>query len=334
MYHPRLYGAYYDMGLKYGSLLLEKANFKLPEISKEKQRFGLQSYEVLRDYYPEVVEEISGFAAGIEDKPENVGAFLLSLAAFNTTAQCSVFAYREEGAVIVGRNYDMLFELKKFTESSLIAPQDHYSYISQSDVFIGRADGLNERGLFVAMSFVNGREVQPGVGFHLLVRKALECCCTTQEAINLLAAAPVATANNYLLADSTGDIAVLESAPGRSQVRRPAEGEPFIYITNQFISPEMQPFDAGGVQWSKSTARNAGLQERLSRVRHMDLAVAKDILADKCICLDLKQAKFGTIWSVVASLTDLQIERAETKPSPTNFKPDTRLDWWLKKRST
>ena len=52
----------------------------------------------------------------------------------------------------MAENYDMLFEFKKFTESSLIAPRDKYAYISQSDVFIGRSDGINEKGLFIAMS--------------------------------------------------------------------------------------------------------------------------------------------------------------------------------------
>lgn len=79
MYHPRLYGRYYDMGFKYGKLLYEKVNFGVPIISNEKMDFGLKSYQMLREYYPEVIEEIEGFACGIQDRPEVLGAFLLSL---------------------------------------------------------------------------------------------------------------------------------------------------------------------------------------------------------------------------------------------------------------
>ncbi|MEL6536359.1 MAG: C45 family peptidase [Bacteroidota bacterium] len=331
MYHPRLCGSFYDMGFKYGNLLYEKVKFTLPKITQEKTDFGLQSYQKLQAFYPELVEEIRGFAEGIRDTPENLAAFLLSLGIFETTGQCSVFAYRNDSSVVVGRNYDMLYDFKKFTESSLIAPTGKHAYISQSDVFIGRCDGVNEQGLSVAMSFVNGTQVQPGIGFHMIVRKVLETCSSTAEAIELIRETTVSSANNFLLADPQGDIAVVESAPQQSAVRRPAGNDRFLFITNQFISEAMQPLDRGGVAWSKSRERYQGLQERLGSASAMDLATAKDILSDTCVCLDLRKEKFGTIWSVVAHLTDLTIERAETKPKGTNYKPETRLDWWLKK---
>lgn len=334
MYHPRLYGEFYEMGLKYGKLLYEKANFVLPIISKKEMEFGLESYKELKLFYPEVVEEIEGFAKGIEDKPENVGAFLLSLGIFNQTGQCSVFAYKNEDSTIIGRNYDMLFEFKKFTESSLIAPQDKFSYISQSDVFIGRSDGINEKGLSIAMSFVNGTEIQYGVSFHFIVRKILEECQNTKQAIELIQSAKVSTANNFLIADKNGDIVVVESAPQKSHVRKPNHNESFIYITNEFISKEMQSYDCGGVEWSKSTERYNGLKDRLQSIKQMDMGKAKEILSDKCVCLNLRKEKFGTIWSVVADLNKLEIERAESKPTISNYKPETRLDWWMKKNAT
>ena len=321
------------MGLKYGTLLREKAGFTIPGISKQKTEFGLESYTELKSYYPAVIEEIKGFAKGIEDKPEKLGAFLLSLGHFDATGQCSVFAFKNKSSVIIGRNYDMLFELKKFTESSLIAPRDKYSYLSQSDVFIGRSDGINERGLSIAMSFVNGTAVQPGVSFHFIVRKVLENCSTTEQAIRLIQETKVSSANNFLIADRSGDMAVVESAIQTNKTRRPENHENFIYITNQFITEEMKPFDKGGVEWSKSTERYNGLKDQLNAIKEISLPKAKAILSDKCVCLDLRKEKFGTIWSVVANLNELRIERAESKPKVTNYKPETRLDWWLKKRA-
>ncbi len=332
MYHPRLYGEFYDMGLKYGTLLREKANFILPEISKQKNEFGLKSYWELKHFYPEVIDEINGFATGIKAKPENLGAFLLSLGIFETSGQCSVFAFKNNDSLIFGRNYDMLFDLKKFTESSLIAPKGKYAYISQSDVFIGRSDGINEKGLSVAMSFVNGTDIQPGIGFHFIIRKILEDCETVDQSINLILNTKVASANNFLIADQSGNMAVVESAPQKSIVRYPEHDENYIYITNQFESKMMRPYDQGGVEWSKSAERYKGLSNKLSSLESMDLNKAKYILSDECVCLNLKKEKFGTIWSVVADLNQLKIERAETKPKPTNYKPEKRLDWWLKKR--
>ncbi len=332
MYHPRLYGEFFEMGLTYGSLLA-KNGFTLPKISEEKREFGLASYAQLPDFYPELVEEIEGFAKGIKEKPENLGAFLMSLGVDGSTAQCSVFAFRNKESVIAGRNYDMLFAFRKFTESSLIAPKDKYAYISQSDVFIGRSDGINEKGLFIAMSFVNGTEIQPGIGFHFMVRKVLENCSSAQQAVDVILKTKVSAANNFLIADPTGELAVVESAPQASTVRRPERDEDFIFITNQFMTREMVRFDRGGVEWSKSVDRYNGLREHLQSLRQMDLDRAKAVLSDKCVCLDLKKEQFGTIWSVVAELNTLKIERAESKPKVTNYKPETRLDWWLKKRS-
>ncbi|GAB3655943.1 C45 family autoproteolytic acyltransferase/hydolase [Echinicola sediminis] len=333
MYHPRLYGDFYAMGYKYGKLLYDKVKFSIPELSKEKHNFGLASYRILADYYPEAIKEIEGFADGIQDRPENLGAFLLSLGIFDTTGQCSVFAFKNDDSVIIGRNYDMLYAFKKFTESSLIASKDKYAYISQSDVFIGRSDGINEKGLSIAMSFVNGTMVQPGIGFHFIVKKVLENCSTTEQAIDLIQGTKVSSANNFLIADKAGELAVVESAPQKSTVRRPDNKQPFIYITNQFISPEMESLDKGGVAWSKSSERYKGLEERLKSLKKMDLSKAKEILSDTCVCLDLKKQKFGTIWSVVAELKGLVIERAESKPRLTNYKMESRLDWWLNKRN-
>lgn len=332
MYHPRLYGDFYDMGLKYGSLLLDKVNFNLPKISKEKHDFGLESYKELQNFYPEVIEEINGFAKGINDKPEQVGAFLLSLGVFNSTGQCSVFAFKNNSSVVFGRNYDMLHAFKKFTESSLIAPKDKYAYISQSDVFIGRSDGINEKGLAIAMSFVNGNKVQPGISFHFMIRKVLEECESTKQAIDLIQNTKVSAANNFLIADRTGDIVVVESCPQMACVRRPNPHENFITVTNQFQLTEMKEHEKGGVAWSKSLERYEGLEKQLSALTNIDLTIAKEILSNKCVCLDLKKQGFGTIWSVVSDLNQLTIERAETKPKATNYKADTRLNWWLRKR--
>lgn len=333
MYHPRLYGEFYEMGLKYGKLLYEKANFVIPTISKEQMDFGLESYQELKAFYPEVIEEIEGFSKGIKDSPEKLGAFLLSLGVFSTTGQCSVFAFKNTDSTIIGRNYDMLFDFKKFTESSLIAPKNKFSYISQSDVFIGRCDGINEKGLSVAMSFVNGVKTQPGISFHFIVRKILEDCENTKQAIELIKKARVSSANNFLLADKNGEMVVVESAPQKNTIRKPEKGENFIFITNQFITKEMKPFDKGGVEWSKSAERYNGLENSLKSKEYLDLQKAKEILSDKCVCLNLKKENFGTIWSVVANLNELKIERAETIPTKNNFKPETRLDWWMKKNT-
>ncbi|WP_350284381.1 C45 family peptidase [uncultured Croceitalea sp.] len=333
MYHPRLYGDFYNMGFKYGSLLFKSANFQLPEMDVKTKEFGVNCIPELGTYYPEVLEEINGFADGIEENPNNVAAFLLSLVASGFNGQCSVFAFKNDDAVIVGRNYDMPLAFKKFTESSLIAPSDKWAYIGQSDVFIGRSDGINEKGLFTAMSFVNGKTVRPGVSFHFIIRKVLENASSTEEAIELIKQAKVSSSNNFIVADAHGHIAVVESAPEQSRIINLTNGHRYLHITNQFMNKDMQAIDQGNLDWSKSMERYQGINQQLRTESNVNVKKAKEILSDACICLDLKKEKFGTIWSLVANLKTLEIERAESKPKVNNFKEEARLDWWLKKRN-
>ena len=121
---------------------------------------------------------------------------------------------------------------------------------------------LTKKDLSVAMSFVNGTEIQTGISFHFIVRKILEDCENTKQVIELIQKAKVSSANNFLIADKNGEIVVVESTPQKSIVRRPQKNEQFIYITNEFKSKEMQTFDRGGVEWSKSTERYNGLKEQ------------------------------------------------------------------------
>lgn len=331
MYHPRLYGSYYDMGLKYGSLLKEKAGFQLPDVAPEIKSFGYECWEYVRDVYPDVAEEAAGFAKGIGTAEAEVGSFLSGLV-LTGNAQCSVFAAVTNNQVLVGRNYDMLFAYKKFTESSLVAPAGKYAYVGQSDVFIGRCDGINERGLFIAMTFVNGKEIHPGISFHFVIRKILEEAASLTEARNILHTLSVSSSANYLIADAAGHMAVIEMTPGRYHVRYPSGNGSFISATNHFVSEEMQEHDLGGVEWSQSHLRCNTINNVLSGNGLSDINGVESLLSDSRVCLNLKKEKFGTLWSVACELKSRSFVRAEGRPNGRNFREDRRLEWWLNKR--
>ena len=333
MYHPRFYGDFYDMGLKYGSLLAKKG-IPFPAITSEKADFGTQCYQEVKRFYPDLIAEFQGFAKGWNVEEGHLGAFVAGLGVFDTTGKCSAFACRHQDAVIFGRNYDMLYKVQKTTESSLIAPRGKFAYVSQSDVFIGRCDGVNETGLAIAMSFVNGTQIRPGITFHLTIRKVLETCSTVADAIAVIQSTKVTSANNFLIADAAGNMAVVESAPQGSEVRYSAENENFLCITNQFQHPKMQAFDQGGIDWCRTAERYQHLCDRLSQCPQINIDIAKEILSTTPVCMNLRREQFGTLWSVVANLKTLTIARAEGKPKPTNYSPETRLTWWLQKRKS
>lgn len=323
MYHPRLRGNYYDVGQHYGSLLY-KNGFRFPEVSKEKIEFGEKSLPFLQTFYPEIIDEIKGFAEACHVSFEQVGSFLLSIGIFDTNAQCSIFASCQNGEMIVGRNYDMLLNVKKFTESSLVCMENKLRYVGHSDVFIGKVDGLNEKGLFIGVTLVPGEETRPGINFYFAIRYILEHCQNVNKAIEVLRSFHTSLSNNYLVADQYGGMAVVEVSPKHFNVRTPNENESFIVCTNHFDDQESQP----NATWSKTTERNSTMINYLKNIEHMTEEKAQNIMSDSkgFVCLNLKEHKFGTLYSLILNLNTLHILRAEGQPNRTKYKQDNRLN--------
>ncbi|MEM1255895.1 MAG: C45 family peptidase [Cyanobacteria bacterium P01_H01_bin.21] len=331
MYHPRLKGSYAEMGKKYGALLY-KNGFIFPNVSNDQIEFGKKSYPILQDFYPGVCEEIKAFSEEVKVREIKVAAFLLSIGVTSNAGQCSILAVNTKNGVIFGRNYDFLLNFKKFTESSLICPDNKLAYISQSDVFIGREDGVNAAGLAIAMTTVIGKEKQQGVNFYFIVRYILEHCQTTEEAVDIIANVDTSQSNNFLIADKAGSLAVVEKSPRKYAVRKSKD---VIFCTNHFLCEEMEDEQGEKPNWSKTEERLKTIDFRLSSGQEPSIDDVKDILCDTdgCVCLNLKKENFGTLWSIVSNLNTLSLWRCEGIPKVQKYKEDTRLNWWLSKQN-
>lgn len=327
MYHPRLRGTHYEMGKHYASILY-KNGFRFPKVSEEKLVFGKQSHVLLKDFYPELIEEMKGFAEGCHVTYEEVSSFILCIGVFEPQAQCSIFAFYNGSEVFMGRNYDLILDLKKYTESSLICPKDKYWYVGHSDVFLGKVDGINEKGLAIAITLVQSEYKEVGLNFYVAVRKILEDTSTVEEAIHILKEFPSSICNNYLIADQSGNMSVVEKTPHNMVVRRPAENEHFIVCTNHFVSKEMASLQQDiASDWSKSQKRYTYIEEQLRKNPQPNLENAQDILSNskEHVCLNLKKYNFGTLYSVVYELNGLRIHRTEGQPNRCKYREDKRL---------
>lgn len=335
MYHPRLKGTHYEAGKHYAEILY-KNGFRFPDSDEKVLSYGISCLPVLQDFYPEIVEEIKGFAEGCRTTFEQVSSFLLGIGVFNIPGQCSIFASWNGKEMIVGRNFDMLMAFKKYTEASLMALEGCNHYIGHSDVFIGKVDGINEKGLFAGMTLVPHKGKKPGLNFYFAIRYILEKCSTVEEGMEVLERFPSSVGANYLLADSSGAMAVVEKSPEACHVRKPLEGQNYIFCTNHFISEQMS-FETSGMDWSwsKTGERCDTLAAKLAASEQMDLAQAVSILSDTKghVCLNLKEHKFGTLFSIAANLNTLEILRAEGQPNRTSYKRDQRLSDLIQKKS-
>jgi predicted choloylglycine hydrolase len=127
-------------------------------------------------------------------------------------AACSIAMLGEPHPVLV-RNYDYPPIL-----CDALALRTHWSgrsVIGMSDCGWGLMDGVNDRGLAIAISFGGRREVGRGFGIGLIVRYLLQVAVSTADAVDRLSSLPVQMSYNVAVLDPTGDHRVVLIAPDR-----------------------------------------------------------------------------------------------------------------------
>ena len=79
MYHPRLRGTHYEMGQKMGNIF-RKNKAKFPILLDSFQvKFGSESVLLLKEYFPEAVEEIRGITDVIEYDKDLFAAWMMCM---------------------------------------------------------------------------------------------------------------------------------------------------------------------------------------------------------------------------------------------------------------
>lgn len=280
--------------------------------------------------FPEILEEIRGFAKACRTPYGQLAAFVLTVGAFKPKpTTCSVFAAFNGSDVIFGRNYDFYYSFKDKIESYLTCPKDGYWSLGQSDIFVGREDGISEKGLAIGMTAVEPKVIRPGINFAIATRYVLDKCAAVEEALKVLSGVHFLTANNYLLADKDGSMAVVEASPDKVRVRKPEEGNPFMVCTNHFMHSEMLDMENKQERPPDSVNRFTAIYNALKQQKgKVDAKTAEKILSNHSgyVCSHVDSIQLGTLWSVVATLKNLQIFRAEGHPCRTKYKQDLRLN--------
>ena len=322
------------MGFHYGELL-NKAGVSFEntiKLSAEQMSFGMESLKVCEEIIPNICEEIKGLADGLQFSYERFASWLLTMYGFGDVHGCTCFCFESGGKIFLARNSDMFPSLKATSESILYRPDNGYMFLGHSTSMVQLEDGINEHGLAIGMNFLMTKYRKPGLNTGMIIRYILETCKTVKEAVDLLKALPISSTQNFMLADKSGDKAVVECSPCKMIVRK---SDDFLVSTNHFVDKAMKYEHANpDDNWYFSRDRYDTVQNALANESSVkDRFYAQDILSGKTgfICQYDKKLNFDTIWSVVYCLTDMSIFCAEGNPSKTKFKEDMRLNWGMRK---
>ena len=333
MYHGRFKGTHYEAGFKYGSLLKKNGVIitKCPtfDITEEMKDFTEKCLPIYQEYYPEILQEINGVAAGQGVDNSIFYQILFSMYCFKPDQHCSCFAYSDKEHILLGRNSDFLVSLEKLYMNCLFNLDNAYAFNGNTTAFIEMEDGMNEYGLAIGLTFIYPHIQKPGLNAGMLLRYILEKCKTTKEAIDALKRLPIASAQTFTIADSHGNIVIIECNPKHLEIIYPKGNQQFVATTNHFHSDKLKIFNAPlEIDDWQSHERYKTIKTALeTHKRTCNIDFSKDLLSGKhgFICQYDRKKNADTVWSVVYDVKNRKIYRVEGNPSRKIFKEDKRM---------
>ena len=340
MYHLRLKGDHYQMGVKRGKIF-QKCKISFPlHLDEFQLEHGKQSEKILKSYFPEVCAEIKGVSDTIGADYDTFVSWMLCMGCCMYNLEdnipveirgCTAFAYSKGGQVIYGRNNDLPPYLRNGSKSEIYAPLNGNRFNLTTSSFINGEEGLNEHSLAVAMTFVltSLDKIQAGFNSCFIVRYLLEKADTAQNAISLLMELPIASNCNILVADKSGEMAVIECTPTAKKIRKAVyfNEDKIVCTVNSFTSDEMQPFDmANGDDYFSDRRYQTVINSFSSHIQDDYIETTKQLLkGDYGFMCQYDDPNFETVWSSIFDLKTLMIYRAESDPRKKKFGVDSRL---------
>ncbi|WP_101774079.1 C45 family autoproteolytic acyltransferase/hydolase [Peptostreptococcus faecalis] len=324
MYHSRWRGSNREAGYKYGDNMHK--NGKDLDIDKlvdeEKLKYSEQVYEIYYKHYPEIIEEIKGFAEGLRMDFVKVFAFLTTMYVFTYENYCSIIGTSNKNGIFLARNSDFDKSIQKLTDSAYYKLDKGYSFIGNTTAMIQMEDGMNEKGLACGLTFVYPTEKGLGFNAGFLIRYILEKCATIRESREFLENVEIGSSQNIIVADRNGDVLLAELNSKRKYFEQISKGA--LYRTNHFVSKKMRLFKCDLNDDIRSHDRYNTLEkENYTNYRLEDI---RELLSGKrgFLCQYEKKQSFDTIWSSIYDIANNKIYRSEGNPSRRKFIEDKR----------
>lgn len=340
MYHLRLKGEHYQMGVKRGTIF-QRGNISFPlHLDTFQLEHGKQSEKILRKFFPEVCEEIRGVSDTIGADYISFISWMLCMGCCMYNLEnnipveirgCTAFAYSKDGNIIYGRNNDLPPYLRDGSKSEIYSPINGNRFNITTSSFINGEEGLNEHGLAVAMTFVMTRleKIKPGFNSCFIVRYLLEKANNTEMAMALLMELPIASNCNILLADKNGKMVVVECTPTQKRVREAVTSDNgnIVCTVNSFTSDEYAPYDdAKGDDYDSAKRYKVVMDSFIDKITDDYFETTTRLLKGEYgFMCQYEDPNFQTVWSSIFNLKSLMVYRAEGDPRKKKFVTDSRL---------
>ncbi|MFZ3579985.1 C45 family autoproteolytic acyltransferase/hydolase [Virgibacillus sp. DJP39] len=245
-------GDSYIIGLEQGkeidSELLDKFSIF------ENARFNLDgAIEVFRRFAPHLLDEIEGLADGLQIPFTQAASMFSGYDIPKIKGMGCSSVVNQDFAV---RNYDFSPELydQRFV---LVQSKDCLASVGHSLHVLGRHEGVNEMGLFIALHFVNNDKPRVGLTAPTVVRIVLDMCENTNDAVKLLTELPHSWSYNFSVGDRSGETVIVEASPFSVKVRKNTET---LTCTNHFQHDEMMKQNR--MDHTYSFERNTSLEKK------------------------------------------------------------------------
>ena len=337
MYHSHFRGTHYEIGYRWGSLLLKHKNIILNnipfEITQKRIDFALSCIPIYEKYFPEILDEIQGIADGQKSNVQILQAILFSMYTMPPSCNCSCFAIKNDHRIILGRNSDFLTDIEKLNQNVIYRfNTNSYSFTGNTTAFVEMEDGINEHGLAVGLTSVYPCGETVGFNAGLLLRYFLEKCKNIQDVISRLKLLPISSAQTFTLADTTGNIAVIECNAKRTEIIHSINKEiSFACATNVFHHPAMLTYNNYKIDdWFAERRYQTMLNALSDQDTLKDVDFSKKLLSGNYgfLCQYDRTTGKDTVWSVVYDLSQGKIYRSEGNPQCNTYKEDKRFQFY------
>lgn len=151
------------------------------------------------------------------------------------------------GRVIGTHNDDGPRYPGQFQVIRIVRPEEGFSFISPSMVGrLAQHSTMNSQGLLVVGTALdNGTKEhveEAGLPLSVIFRHLSQHCSTTAEAVQTLERLPLIVAGNYLFADRSRTVELIQATPLHRVSVKPEPGDQHVHVTNHALVEEIKPY--------------------------------------------------------------------------------------------